>query len=108
MAEEIKSKTGKKGRESYTHAKADARKEKKRLEADKRQDKHDSLTLKEKIAKATKRGGSVRELKRLTELLNRKPEPKAPVVEVTAPKAATKPAKGTKRVSTYRRKTANN
>jgi len=101
--------TKKKGRESYSHAKADARKAKRQLEADQRQAKHNSLTIKEKIAKATKqRGGSVRELKRLTELLNRKPEAKVPTVEVTTKKTITKPTKGTKRISTYRRKQANN
>jgi hypothetical protein len=99
----------KKGREHYSHEKADARKAKKQLAADQRQAKHDSLTIKEKIAKATKRGGSVRELKRLTELLNRKPEPKAPPAPKAEPKAETKSApKGTKRVSRYRQKQANN
>ena len=95
----------KKGRLGYLHAKADARKSKRQLEADQRQAKHDSLTIKEKIAKATKRGGSVRELKRLNELATKKPEPKA----APAPMVETKPApKGTNQVSRYRQRRANN
>jgi hypothetical protein len=110
--EETKNKTGKKGRESYSHAKADARKEQKRLDAEKRQAKHDSLTLREKIAKATKRGGSVRELQRLNTLLlaAKEAKAKAKVVVSAEPKTRSKaePKKGQKRVSTYRQKQAKN
>lgn len=110
MADITKTEAKKKGRESYSHVKADARKAKKQLEADQRQAKHDSLTLREKIAKATARGGSASEIKRLTERAAKKPEPKAPKVEVIiTPKAEPKSApKGSKRMSRYRQKQANN
>lgn len=52
-------------RQSYSHAKADARKDRRRLEAMVRQDRYNGLTLEQKIAKAIKRGGSNRELTRL-------------------------------------------
>ena len=56
-----------KGREHYSHAKADARKDKRRDEAEDRQFKHDGLTTDQKIAKAkSRRGESKREIARLT------------------------------------------
>ena len=51
---------------SYSHRKADARKRQKQDEADDRQAKYDSLSRAEKIALVTNRGGSKRELARLT------------------------------------------
>jgi hypothetical protein len=109
MAEETKNKTGKKSRERYFHGKADARRERKQLEADQRQAKHDSLTTREKITKATKRGGSVRELKRLNARLVVEMEAKAKA-KVETPKSANpvKTVKGQKRVSNYRKKVAKN
>ena len=50
----------------YTHRKADARKAERRDEAETRQAKYDALSAAEKIALATNRGGSKRELARLT------------------------------------------
>ncbi len=72
---------GRKGREKYSHAKADARKDKRRQEAEARQRVYDGLSLKDKVALVTKRGGSKRELARLQAKL--------------APKPAAKPAGGT-------------
>ena len=51
---------------SYSHRKADARKRQKQDEADDRQAKYVSLSRAEKIALVTNRGGSKRELARLT------------------------------------------
>ena len=50
----------------YTQVKARARQERKRKEADFRQGKYELLTLAQKIALVTNRGGSKRELARLT------------------------------------------
>lgn len=81
-----KTESKKKGREHYSHAIADARLAKKRDEAEKRQLEHDSLTLKERIAKATsRRGKSERELKRLNALLEKEKEKAPPKVETTEP-----------------------
>ena len=56
-----------KGREHYSHAKADARKDKRRDAAEDRQIEHDSLTTDEKLAKAkSRRGESKREVARLS------------------------------------------
>jgi len=52
----------------YNSSKLWARREKLQIEAEKRQQKHDSLTVKQKIEKAVARGGSVRELRRLSKL----------------------------------------
>lgn len=50
----------------YSHRKADARKDRRRDEADARQDKYDSLTVEQKISRAKKRRGkSEREINRL-------------------------------------------
>jgi hypothetical protein len=51
---------------SYTHRKADAKQARKRDEAEDRQAKYDALSRAEKIALVTNRGGSQRELARLT------------------------------------------
>lgn len=99
----------KKGRLGYSHAKADARKSKLQLGADQRQAKHDSLTTREKITKATKRGGSVRELKRLNARLVVEMEVKAKA-KVETPKSTSpvKIVKGQNRVSNYRKRVAKN
>ena len=52
--------------EGYTQLKAHARQDRKRRDAYARQDKYDSLTVAEKIALVLKRGGSKKELERLT------------------------------------------
>lgn len=65
----VTSSTGeaRKGRANYSHAKADARKHKRRDEAEDRQIEHDSLTTSEKLAKAkSRRGESKREIARLS------------------------------------------
>lgn len=70
-------KTARKGREFYSHAKADARKDKRREEADIRQAKYDALSLKEKIASCIP-GGSKRQLAKLEAKLakqSKTPEP---------------------------------
>ena len=51
---------------SYTQVKAHAKKLRKQHEADDRQAKYDALSRAEKIALVTNRGGSKRELARLT------------------------------------------
>lgn len=55
----------KKGRESYNSTVLHAKRDKRRLEADARQREYNKLTVAQKIERATKRGGSVRELARL-------------------------------------------
>lgn len=67
MANETKTE-GRKGREKYSHAKADQRQDKRRQEAEARQRTYDKLTLKEKLALVKSRGGSKRELARLEKL----------------------------------------
>ena len=58
---------GHKGREQYTHAKADARKDLRREEAEDRQAAYDALSITAKIARAkSRRGESKRELLRLS------------------------------------------
>jgi len=65
-------KTTRKGREFYSHAKADARKDKRRDEAEARQAKYDSFTLKEKIASCVP-GGSKRQMAKLQAKLAKEP-----------------------------------
>ena len=76
-----------KGREHYSHAKADARKNRRRDEADDRQSKYDALSIKEKIASCIP-SGSKKQLARLI-LLQRQQSPAAP--EMTEPKKAKNP-----------------
>ena len=77
-------KTAHKGREFYSHAKADARKDKRREEAEARQSRYDGLTLKEKLASCIP-GGSKRQRDRLEKHLPapvKSPEPSAtPLVD---------------------------
>jgi len=62
-----------KGREHYSHDKADARKDKRSFEADARQLKYNDLSVKERIARAkSRRGESKRETARLEKLLAKK------------------------------------
>lgn len=84
---EEKSKLSRKGRDRYNSTVLWAKRSKKREEAENRQFKHDGLTLKQKIAKATKRGGSARELKRLNSLAAKEKE--TPIV---SPKVMETPA----------------
>lgn len=72
-----------KGREHYSHAKADAFKHKRRDEAEDRQIKYDVLTLKEKLATCVP-GGSKRQRARL-EAAMAKEVLKTPAKVVTAP-----------------------
>lgn len=77
-------KTTRKGREFYSHAKADARKDKRREEADARQARYDALSIKEKIASCVP-NGSKRQLAKLTAKLAKEPVAmKVPSVEVPA------------------------
>jgi hypothetical protein len=78
MADTKTTAPGKKGREHYSHAKADARRDKRRQEAEARQRVYDKLSLKDKIALVTKRGGSKRELARLEKLAAPKAKASAP------------------------------
>lgn len=65
--------TLRKGRDHYSHAKLDAKKDRKRQEADARQHKYDALTLDEKI-KGLDKDGSHRQFARLTGIV-KKPVP---------------------------------
>jgi len=58
--------------EGYSHAKATTRLNKRRREADIRQGTYDALTTAEKIARATNRGGSKKELAKLTAIIKKK------------------------------------
>lgn len=62
------SKVGKRGRDHYTHAKADARQAKRHDEAEERNAYYRELPLADKIKRVTKRGGSKKELTRLMAL----------------------------------------
>jgi len=53
---------------SYTHRKADAKKDLKREQAEERQANYDALSRAEKIALVTNRGGSAKELTRVKAL----------------------------------------
>lgn len=84
MAKEPTAVTGGKGRPGgYSYAKMQARIDKRRLEAEARQGVHDGLTTKQKIQKATARGGSKRELERLNALLKAEKENKVEVKAAT-------------------------
>jgi len=64
-------KAANKGREHYSHAKADARKDKRRQEAESRQREYDALSVQGKIARAKSRPGeSKREVARLLAILS--------------------------------------
>jgi hypothetical protein len=88
----VSSGTARRGREHYSHVKADARKERRREEAEDRQAKYDSLSASAKIALVkSRRGESKRELARLTQLEAKavvKPFVQVPVTIIAAPKAA--------------------
>ncbi len=60
--------TGRKGRTSYTFVKQGARRDKRRQDAEARQREYDALSVKDRINRVTARGGSVKELARLTKL----------------------------------------
>ena len=62
-------------RKSYSHAKADARQDKRRQEADARERVYDGFTLTQKLAMVKSRGGSKQELARLNALLAKEKEP---------------------------------
>jgi len=62
----------KRGRERYSHAKADARKQKRRDDAEDRQAKYDALTLTEKVQSCVP-GGSKKQLAKLEKKLANEP-----------------------------------
>lgn len=78
---DTKTESGRKGREKYSHAKADARRDKRRQEAEARQRHYDGLTLKDKLALVKSRGGSKRELARLEKIQAEKTAKKATAVK---------------------------
>ena len=87
--------TVKKGREHYSHDKADARVDKRRQEADAREREYDGLTIPAKIARAkSRRGESKRELAKLEKALALE---KAPAVKQAPLTEAEKSAKAVKR-----------
>lgn len=93
MSDNNEIKSPKRGKtEGYSNAKMHAKRNRKRIEAEQRQDEHDSLTIQEKIAKALKRpGSSKREVARLMALV---PQPQVvPVTSVKEPPKAKKTAK---------------
>ena len=75
----------------YTQIKAHAKRNKKRQEAELRQSKYDALSQSEKIALVISRGGSQKELTRLTQLKAKQPV-QVPVVveEIISPKRTPK------------------
>ena len=73
----------------YTHAKADAKQNKKRHEADIRQERYDLLTIAQKIARAEARSGSSkRELERLLNPKKKPAQAPTPVAVVEVKKEA--------------------
>ena len=56
-------------RESYSSVKLHAKRDRKRQEAQARQREYSALSIKDRIARVTDRGGSVRELARLQKLV---------------------------------------
>lgn len=84
-----------KGREHYSHDKADARVDKRRQEADARERVYDGLTIPAKIALAkSRRGESKREIAKLEKALALE---KAPAVKPAPLTEAQKSAKAVKR-----------
>lgn len=69
-------------RKSYSHAHADAKKDRKRREADERQFKYDGLTTAQKL-KALGSDGSNRQRKRLQALLELEKTPKVKIAPLT-------------------------
>lgn len=95
---------GSKSRPSgYSFAKQQARRDKRRDEADSRQVKHDCLTTSEKIAKAKKRGGCKKELAKLEARLEAEKQTKK---TVTPPKAEVVQSTESKPKNKYRAKKA--
>ena len=85
-------------KEHYSHQKADAKKARKRAEAEVRQAKYDALSLSDKIALVTNRGGSQKELARLTQPKARPVSRPSLSVEVAVPPTEEKtPAKRTRK-----------
>jgi hypothetical protein len=86
----------------YSHAKADARKNKRRQEADARQRVYDSLTVAGKMSLALARGGSKKEITRLEKSMEPKQPAKkdAPGVEVKPIEPATQPSRRVRRKAT--------
>jgi len=90
-----KEKSTRKGREHYSHDKADARRDKRRQEAEARQRTYEGLTIKARIALAKSRPGeSKRELARLEKLLATQ---KAPATKTPPLTEAQKTVKTVKR-----------
>jgi hypothetical protein len=81
----------------YSHRKADAKKVRKRQEAEERQAKYDALSLSDKIALVTNRGGSQKELARLTQPKAKPISRPSLSVEVAAPIEEKTPAKRTRK-----------
>jgi hypothetical protein len=80
----------------YSHQKTDAKKARKRQEAEERQAKYDALSLSDKIALVTNRGGSQKELARLTQPKARPVSQPSLSVEVVVAEEKT-PAKRTRK-----------
>lgn len=93
---EVKSSSRKKTN-GYNSSHLQAKRNRKRLEAEARQQEHASLTLQEKLEKARSRGGSNKEINRLMKMIEAagisvKPPTPEPVAE-SKPKATRKTAK---------------
>lgn len=79
---------GHKGREQYSHVKADAHRDKRREQADVRQSKYEALSIPAKIARAkSRRGDSKKELARLLKILkNTSPADLMPKTTIPPPR----------------------
>lgn len=88
----------------YSHVKADARQDKKRQAAEARQRDYNAMTLAEKVAYVTARGGSKRELARLMAPPKAKPTtpPPLPVATVAPAEPPKKQQKYKSKLTVYR------
>lgn len=93
-------KTLRKGRDHYSHEKADARKALRRRQAEDRQFKYDGLTLKQKLATCIP-GGSLKQRARLEALIAAEKAPSSKTPPLTEAQKADKAVKRAKASATH-------
>lgn len=92
----------KRGRDNYSHAKADARQDKRRFEADARQLKYNDLTIVERQCLVrTRPGDSKRELARLAKLLAKEKAPQVKQAPLTSEQKGAKVVKTSKAAAAH-------